>query len=278
MTMLSDRQQEIMAIAMTEGGVGVDDLAERFSVTPQTIRRDLNSLCDRGLLSRKHGGARPINSVSNAGYADRASSFAEEKRRIGLAAAELITPGTSIVLNIGTTTEQVARAIYDLRDLIVITNNVNVVNILSGSPGKELLLAGGVVRQSDGGVVGDAAIEFIKQFRVDLAVIGASAVEEDGAVLDFDYREVSVARAIIANARKVMLVFDHSKFERRATVRICDVDQLDIIVTDQEPSQRFRARCEAVGVEIIVAADIAQMDASASAERAAPKELVDDRD
>lgn len=244
-----------MSLAMAEGAVGVDDLAERFSVTPQTIRRDLNSLCDRGLLARNHGGARPINSVSNAGYADRASSFAEEKRLIGQAAAELITPGTSIVLNIGTTTEQVARAIYDHRDLIVITNNVNVINILSGSPGKELLLAGGVVRQSDGGVVGDAAVEFIKQFRVDMAVIGASAVEEDGAVLDFDYREVSVARAIIENARKVMLVFDHSKFERRATVRICDIDRVDIIVTDQEPSDRFRARAEAAGVEIIVASE-----------------------
>lgn len=251
--MLTDRQQEILSIAMAEGGVGVDELAERFRVTPQTIRRDLNALGDRGLLARNHGGARPINSISNSGYDDRSTSFSEEKRRIGLAAAELISPGTSIMINIGTTTEQVARAIYDHEDLMVITNNLNVINILSGSSKKELLLAGGVVRQSDGGVVGDAAVEFIRQFRVDLAVIGASAVEEDGAVLDFDYREVSVARAIIENARKVMLVFDHSKFERRATVRICNVDQIDMIVTDREPSDQFRARCDTAGVGVIVA-------------------------
>lgn len=253
--MLTERQQEIVAIAVSEGGVGVDELALRFAVTPQTIRRDLNALCDRGLLARNHGGARPLNSVSNVGYDDRHASYADEKRRIGLTAASLISPNTSLILNIGTTTEQVARAIYDHRDLIVITNNINVVNILSGSPAKELILAGGVVRQSDGGVVGEATVEFIRQFRVDLAVIGASAVEEDGAVLDFDYREVSVARAIIENARKTMLVFDHSKFERRATVRICEIDQVDLVVTDREPSARFRSRCERDGVDIVVAGD-----------------------
>lgn len=251
--MLTDRQQEIMSIAMAEGAVGVDELAARFQVTPQTIRRDLNFLCDRGMLARNHGGARRINSVTNAGYADRSTSGLDEKRRIGQAAAALISPNTSVIINIGTTTEEVARAIYDHRDLVVITNNINVVNILSGSPAKELLLAGGVVRQSDGGVVGDAAVDFIKQFRADFAVIGASAVEEDGSVLDYDYREVSVARAIIEHARKVMLVFDHTKFERRATVRICDVDQVDLVVTDREPSERFRRRCETAGVEIIVA-------------------------
>ncbi|MEL6978247.1 MAG: DeoR/GlpR family DNA-binding transcription regulator [Pseudomonadota bacterium] len=253
--MLTERQQEIVAIAVAEGGVGVDELAIRFTVTPQTIRRDLNALCDRGLLARNHGGARPLNSVANVGYDDRHASHAAEKRRIGLAAAMLIAPRTSLIINIGTTTEQVARAIYDHRDLVVITNNINVVNILSGSPAKELILAGGVVRQTDGGVVGEAAVEFIRQFRVDLAVIGASAVEEDGAVLDYDIREVSVARAIIENARKTMLVFDHSKFERRANVRICDIDQVDLVVTDREPSARFRSRCERGSVEIVVAED-----------------------
>lgn len=265
--MLTERQQEIVAIATAEGAVGVEELAQRFDVTPQTIRRDLNAVCDRGLLARTHGGARPINSVSNVGYEARHASFAEEKRRIGLAAAQMVSPNMSLMINIGTTTEQVARAIYDHRDLIVITNNINVVNILSRSPGKELILAGGVVRQTDGGIVGEATKEFIRQFRVDLAVIGASAVEEDGAVLDFDYREVSVARAIIENARKVMLVFDHSKFERRATVRICEIGQIDIVVTDREPSERFRAKCEQEGVEIVVAEDALPVS-SAAKERA----------
>ena len=234
--------------------MAVDDLAGRFAVTPQTIRRDLNELCDRGLLTRQHGGARPTNSVSNDGYEHRRDQFAEEKQRIGVAAAAMIPNNSSLILNIGTTTEQVARAIYGHRDLVVITNNINVVNILSGSPAKELILAGGVVRQSDGGVVGEAAMEFIRQFRVDLAVIGASAVDEDGSVLDFDYREVSVARAIIKSARRTMLVVDHTKFERRATVRICDMGQIDVVVIDRAPSRRFQSVCARENAEIVIAA------------------------
>lgn len=251
--MLSARQKEIVALASVEGAVGVDELAARYLVTPQTIRRDLNILCDRGLLARTHGGARPVNSVSNNAYEARKAEAFDEKRRIGLAAASLIAPNTSLILNIGTTTEQVAHAIYDHHDLIVITNNINVVNILSGSPNKELILAGGVVRQLDGGVIGEATVEFIRQFRVDLAVIGASALDENGAVLDFDYREVSVARAIIECARKVMLVFDYSKFQRSATVRICDIAQVDFVVTDRPPSEKFMERCAQEGVEVLVA-------------------------
>ncbi|MEL6279658.1 MAG: DeoR/GlpR family DNA-binding transcription regulator [Pseudomonadota bacterium] len=253
--MLTERQKEIVIVATADGRVGVDDLAARFRVTPQTIRRDLNDLCDRGLLARHHGGARPANSVANLGYEQRRDSLADEKRRIGSAAAAMIPNNSSLILNIGTTTEQVARAIYDHRDLVVITNNINVVNILSGSPSKELILAGGVVRQTDGGVVGEAAMEFIRNFRVDFAVIGASALEEDGTVLDYDYREVSVAHSILQSARRRMLVVDHSKFERRATVRICDMGQIDVVVLDAEPSDRFRAVCEANDTEIVVAAE-----------------------
>ena len=251
--MLSERQKEIVAIATAEGRVGVDDLASRFDVTPQTIRRDLNELCDRGILARNYGGARLANSVVNDRYEERRDSYADEKRLIGMAAAAMIPNQSSLILNIGTTTEQVARAIYDHRDLLVITNNINVINILSGSPAKELLLAGGVVRQSDGGVVGEAAMEFMRQFRVDLAVIGASAMDEDGAILDYDYREVSVARAIIETARRTMLVVDHSKFDRRATVRIGHVRQLACVVTDAAPSDRFQQVCAREGVEIVVA-------------------------
>lgn len=251
--MLTARQKTIVDIARTDGAVGVDDLAARFGVTPQTIRRDLNELCDRGLLARTHGGARPPNSVANVGYSERQLDQADEKRAIGIAAASMIPNNSSIILNIGTTTEQVARAITDHRDLVVITNNLNVVNILRGSPGKELILAGGVVRQSDGGVVGEAAMEFIRNFRVDIAIIGASSVAEDGAVLDFDYREVAVARAIIQSARQTMLVIDHSKFEKRAPVRICDVGDIDLVVTDRAPPARFQRACDAQNTRVIVA-------------------------
>lgn len=252
------RQHEILTQARAKGRVLVEDLAAHFDVTPQTIRRDLNELCQRGVLARVHGGAVPANSVSNFGYADRRELASEEKRLIGLAAAALIPDNCSVTINIGTTTEQVARSLYDRQDLVIITNNINVINILSGSPRKELILAGGAVRQSDGGVVGEAAQKFIQQFKVDYAIIGASALDLDGAVLDFDYREVSVARTIIENARKVILVADHNKFARNAPVRICDLSNIDYFVTDQSPPESFEKSCIAneVDVRITAAAEV----------------------
>ena len=250
---LSGRQNDILAMARSQGQVLVDALALLFAVTPQTIRRDLNELCQRGLLARVHGGAMPANSVSNVGYEDRRHLFTTQKALIGAAAAAQIPENSSLAINIGTTTEQVARALYSHRDLVVITNNINVINILTGSPAKELILTGGVVRQSDGGIVGEAAVEFIRQFRVDCAVIGASSLDQDGAVLDYDYREVLVARAMIANARRVILVADHQKFERSAPVRICGLADIDMFVTDRQPSGQFSDACAANNVAVIVA-------------------------
>jgi len=252
--LISERQRRILTEARTAGRVLVDDLARSFGVTPQTIRRDLNELCRRGLLARVHGGAMAVTGIANLAYEERRRLSAAAKARIGDAAARRIPDNSSLLINIGTTTEQVARALYDHRDLVVITNNINVVNILSGSRAKELILAGGVVRQSDGAVVGEAAVEFIRQFRADRAVIGASAIDEDGAILDFDYREVMVARAIIESARQTILVADRQKFERSAPVRICDLPAIDLFVTDRAPPPAFREACAAAGVELVVAA------------------------
>ena len=126
---------------------------------------------------------------------------------------------------------------------MVITNNLNVVGILSGTPGKELILAGGVVRQTDGAIVGDEAVAFIRRFKADFAVIGASALDEDGAILDYDMREVAVARAIVENARRTILVCDRLKFERSAPVRICDVADIHAFVTDAPPPRAFAEAC-----------------------------------
>ncbi|MCL4145151.1 UNVERIFIED_CONTAM: hypothetical protein GTU68_040414 [Idotea baltica] len=250
---LTARQQDILTAAREDGRVGVDALASEFDVTPQTIRRDLNDLCQRGLLSRVHGGAMPANSVSNVAYEERRNLASDEKRLIGAAAAQLIPENSSVMLNIGTTTEQVARALMAHNGLVVITNNINVINILTGSSGKELILAGGVVRQADGGIVGEAAVEFIRQFKVDIAVIGASAIDEDGAILDYDQREVSVARAILDSARRVILAADHQKFERTAPMRISDLDRIDTFVTDRAPPPAFMQACKKHDVSVEIA-------------------------
>jgi DeoR family glycerol-3-phosphate regulon repressor len=234
-----------------QGRVGVDDLAERLNVTPQTIRKDLNDLCEQRLLSRIHGGAVIASGVENTAYEARRFIAAPEKRAIGVRAAALIPNQSSLFINIGTTTEEVARALTAHEDLLVITNNLNVARTLYPYPSFEVIVAGGPVRRSDGAVVGAAAIDLIRQFKVDTAVIGVSAIDEDGALLDFDYREVRVSQAIMENARRVVLVADRLKFERTAPVRIGHISKVQVFVTDHLPSARLRAICAEHAVEII---------------------------
>lgn len=236
---LTERQQRILALIRTEGKAEVEALAQAFEVTTQTIRRDLAELCDRGLAARTHGGARRLISVSNVAYDERRKIQIEVKEDIGRRTAALIPNDCSIAINIGTTTEQVGRALADHVDLVVLSNNVNIITSFIGARVKELILVGGSVRHADGAIVGEDAVNFISGYKVDYAIIGASALDEDGAILDFDSREVSVSRAIMRNARTKILVCDSSKFERSAPVRICNIADLDYFVTDREPPAHF---------------------------------------
>lgn len=240
-----------MDIAKTQGRVLVDELATRFNVTPQTIRKDLNDLCDGRMLTRIHGGALFPSGNENLQYEARRSMASAEKQAIGKAAAALIPDNSSLFINIGTTTEAVSEALTGHSELMVITNNINVANRLRLFSSVEVVIAGGVVRCSDGGIVGEAAVDFIRQFKVDFAVIGVSAIDEDGALLDFDYREVKVAQAIIANARHVILVSDGSKFERTAPVRIGHLSQVNTFITDHCPLPGIREICAENDVRLI---------------------------
>jgi DeoR family glycerol-3-phosphate regulon repressor len=241
-----------MSLARQNGRVEVDGLALQFDVTPQTIRKDINDLCDRGLLNRMHGGATYPSGVSNYGYEARRLLAADGKRWIGQRAAALIPDHSSVIINIGTTTEQVAMALRRHTGLMVVTNNINAANILREVPDAEVVIAGGLVRHSDGGVVGEAAVDFIRQFRVDYAVIGASAIDPDGTLLDFDFREVKVAQAIIETARETILVADGMKFKRKAPVRIGHLEQIDVFVTDEMPPQEIVDICAAAEVRLDV--------------------------
>ena len=199
---LSLRQTEILEIARTEGRVIVEDLAQRFEVALQTIRRDLGDLSAAGLLDRVHGGAVPRTGVANFGYEERRGMNAAAKAAIARACAEAIPDNCSIILNLGTTTEAVARELLLHRNITVVTNNMNVANILLANPGCDIMVAGGALRRSDGGLVGDLTSDFFGQFKVDFAVIGASAIDPDGDLLDFDVAEVRVSRAILKQARR----------------------------------------------------------------------------
>ena len=248
---IGSRHDAILEMVRATGSVAVEDLAERFDVSSQTVRNDLRDLSAQGLLARTHGGARRIATAASRDYAERRQHRLQAKAAMGRRAAALIPNGCSVTLNIGTSTEQVAKALTGHRELMVLSNNINIINTLMGTPAKELRLIGGDVRQSDGAIVGEDAVDHIARFKVDYAVIGASALDTDGAVLDHDSREVAVARAILDNARTRILVADSSKFADTAPVRICAIGDLDYFVTDETPPEAFLAAAAAGGTTVL---------------------------
>jgi len=250
---LNSRQKEIMKTAQQKGFVSIEELTQTFEVTPQTIRRDINTLCDQGHLRRYHGGAGLTSSVENVDYLTRQVLCLEEKRRIARLVARHIPEKASLFINIGTTTEEVAKALVEHQGLRIITNNLNVATLLSSNPAFEVIVAGGVVRTRDRGIIGEATIDFIRQFKVDYGIIGISGIDADGTLLDFDYREVRVSQAIIKNARKVLLVADHTKFGRNAMVRLGHLSEIDALFTDQQPPEEIAATLAEANVGLYVA-------------------------
>lgn len=248
------RQIKLLELARAHGSASVEQLAEQLGVTLQTVRRDVQRLADAGLLSRFHGGVRvPSSTIENIAYRQRESLNAESKARIARAVARRVPNGCSLMLNIGTTTEAVAKALLQHKGLRVITNNLNVADILCSNTDCEIIVAGGVVRARDRGIVGEAAVDFMRQFRVDIAVIGISGIESDGSLRDFDYREVKVAQTIIAHAREVWLAADSSKFNRPAMVELAQLSQIDQLFTDQAPPDPFPALLKDANVRCDIA-------------------------
>ena len=252
---MSLRQKEIVDLVRGEGIVAIEKIARRFAVTPQTIRRDIRNLSEAGLLRRHHGGAGLPSSVENYAYQARKVLYLQEKKRIARLLARNIPDKASMFINIGTTNEEVAKALAHKNGLRVITNNLNVAAILSANKSFEVIVAGGVVRQRDHGITGHATIDFIKQFKVDFGIIGISGIDTDGMLLDFDYREVRVAQAIIDNSRRVFLAADYSKFGRNAMVRLAHISRVDTLFTDRMPPDGMKDVLSIENVTVLVADD-----------------------
>lgn len=217
------------------GYVTIEDLASEFNVTHQTIRRDLTELENEDKIQRFHGGAGQHSSVSNTPYSNRKVAFFEEKQRIAEAIAKEIPDHASMFINIGTTTEAIAQALMNHKGLTIITNNLHVASIMSRKDDFKIIIAGGVVRNRDGGIMGEATIDFVSQFKVDYAVIGISGIDDTGDLLDFDYQEVRVAKAIVEHSRHIFLAADHSKFGRNAMTRLGHISQVHRVFTSANP-------------------------------------------
>lgn len=213
MTDIESRHQAILSRIESAGRVEVRTLARQFRVRPLTVRSDLRDLAQGRLVNRTRGGARWAGPATGHDYARRCRLSAAGKRAIG----------------------QLAQALIRCRNLLGLPNKLKIINMLNGAPGKELILAGGSVRQGDGAAAREDAVVFISRYKVDFAEIGALALDADGTVLDHDAREMSVAPAIPRNARRRVLVCDQTKSDRAAPLRTCDAAALDCAATDRAP-------------------------------------------
>jgi DeoR family glycerol-3-phosphate regulon repressor len=231
----TQRCELIINLIKQRGFMSIDDLVEECNVTPQTIRRDLNQLSESGIISRYHGGAGIVTSWENTPYQDRKTHNKKVKERIADEIVKMIPDGASVFINIGTTTEMVASRLLNHRNLHIVTNNIHVATILSAKEDFSVIIAAGEVRYRDGGIIGEATCDFISQFRMDYGIIGISGISADGALLDFDFREVKVSQAILKHSRNVILAADATKFERCAMVEQGHLSQVDYLVSDENP-------------------------------------------
>jgi DeoR family glycerol-3-phosphate regulon repressor len=249
----SKRQKAILDMVSERGFVATESMVTTFNVTPQTIRRDLNELKAHGLLTRFHGGAGQADSVENRPYKDRLKSGVDAKRKIAELTASLVPDGASLFLNVGTTTEFVAQALLGHENLHVVTNNINVAQILSHNSSFKIMIAGGEVRNQDGAIIGSSSVDFVNEFRLDIGIVGIGGVDETGVLLDFDHQEVKTARTILRNSRKTILVADQDKFGRPAMNRMGHLEDLDILVTDRALSEPYQSVCAAAEVQVFIA-------------------------
>lgn len=245
------RQSEILALLETEGAVSVSDLAERFEVSDETVRRDVRQLETLGYVQKVHGGVRLPENIFETPYRQRQHEQSDAKQAIGRACAALVPDGARLTIESSTTAFWVARALRNQRNLSVITNGVEIARELCGRNNNRVYLAGGEMSDVTLSTLGPVAIAYLKQFTPDVAIIGASGLHADTGLGDFQMQEAEIARAILDTATRVILIADATKFDRRALVHVCDLSRIDVLVTDRAPTGRLAKAL--AGAEVIVA-------------------------
>jgi DeoR family glycerol-3-phosphate regulon repressor len=253
-SLASDRPNLILERVRRSGELSIDALADEFEVTPQTIRRLVNQLCEDGLLRRIHGGVKAIVPTQNLAYESRQVLNLEAKTVIARAVARFIPDGASLFLGLGTTPECVAAALAAHRDLRVFTNSLNVASVLARHPDVDITIAGGTLRRRDRDIIGSAAVAFFGRFKADYAIFGIGGLDEDGMLLDFEEGEVEARKAMVEGCRTAVLVADTSKFGRNATVRGGHLSDIDHFFTDGPVPQAFAATVAEAKVELHQAA------------------------
>lgn len=249
-----ERRQAIAALVGAAGRVSVTELASRYGVTTETVRRDLSSLERAGLVRRVHGGVVRTSALSALELAvtDRDRRSATEKDRIAAAALDLLPDGGCVVLDAGTTTARLAGTVPEDLKLVVVTHAVPVAARLAGRPSVELHLLPGNVRATTHAAVGEDTVEALRRYRADVAVLGANGVTAEHGLTTPDAAEAAVKRAIVACARQVVVLADADKLGQEQSMRFADLRDVDVLVTDRRATPAQVQPLEDAGTKVIV--------------------------
>jgi DeoR family transcriptional regulator, fructose operon transcriptional repressor len=248
------RQQLIVERARSAGRVDVAGLAAELEVTAETIRRDLTALERHGLLRRVHGGAIPAERLGfEPALAERDAVMTSQKEGIAKAALQELPAGGSVLLDAGTTTARLAELLPGDRDLIVVTNALPIAMTLAVRPGLTLLMAGGRVRGSTMAAVDDWALRALGDTLVDVAFVGANGISVERGLTTPDPAEAAVKRAMLATARRVVVLADHTKVGSDRFARFGGIGDVDVLVTDSGLDPALAARLEAAGPRVVLA-------------------------
>ncbi|MEV0544499.1 DeoR/GlpR family DNA-binding transcription regulator [Nocardia salmonicida] len=240
----STRRREILHRLIAEGYVEAKALSDELGVDASTIRRDLDSLARAGQAQRTHGGARPVpGATAKLPYAMKGGDRLTEKAAIGAAAASRVGDGETVILDSGSTTYEVARALRNHTGLTIITNDLRIAKYVAEMPDVRLLVTGGELLGSVFTLVGERAIAFLTDYTADWAFLGADAVDTATGVTNMNTLEVPLKRTMIKVAKKALVVADSSKLGRRALAKVADLDEIHGVITDsgldQATSRRF---------------------------------------
>ncbi|MFI7190218.1 DeoR/GlpR family DNA-binding transcription regulator [Nocardia nova] len=231
----STRRREIMHRLVTDGYVEAKTLADELGVDASTIRRDLDALERAGQAQRTHGGARPApGATAKLPYAMKEGEHLDQKAAIGIAAAARVRDGQTVILDSGSTTYEIARALRNHTDLTVITNDLRIAKYMAETPGVRLLVTGGELLGSVFTLVGERAIAFLSDYTADWAFLGADAVDLEAGITNMNTLEVPLKRAMIAAAAHALVVADSSKFGRRALAKVAGFDEISGAITDSD--------------------------------------------
>jgi DeoR family transcriptional regulator of aga operon len=250
-----DRRKMILNLLTEEGKVFVNELSRRFSVSEVTIRNDLDQLEKKNLLIRARGGAMVSNNVVSFDQriSEKNKLNLKEKIRIGTKAAGLVREGDTIILDSGTTTSEVAKNLEGVRDLTVITNALNIANILINFPNLNLIIPGGMLRKTSLSLVGPIAERSLRGLYVDKLIMGVDGFDTRTGIYTPNVEEAHINNLMISIARQVILVTDSSKFNRKSLAFICSTDQINQVVTDSGIPAEDLKHLRDSGVEVIIA-------------------------